>query len=370
MRRASGPSLPIDVRIPGVGRVKKRSGVRSRAERDDLVAMLRLLPRQGHLELVRDVQAGRRRLGDVYAHFVAGTLAQLEGPQLDQLLAELLVPWLDTAQCADGTRQNRRDAFRALCTDGRRAYRLGDLPAMLQARRRECEAADNPRAFNIARTCVQAFVRDVLGKRTPLALAIADVPMLKERGRGRPGVDLAQALEVRAQLGAEAAAIWWSMCTTGMGPGELWGTWHVLGDRVHVVGTKTDHRVRDVPLVQAPGRPTLTRPGFESALRRLSERRLRIELARRLDRAPTADELAKAWEIDGAWKVNPYQGRKTFDRWMQQAGVPRARRLLYLGHVEQDVSDRYELYEVEAYLAEDATRMRDLLPKKGIRLAS
>jgi len=93
----SGASLPIDIIVPGVGRIKKQSGVTTRAERDDLCAMLRLLPKQGHVALVQDVQAGRRALLEVYAHFTAGTLAQLHGPQDDQPLAPLLDPWLDTA---------------------------------------------------------------------------------------------------------------------------------------------------------------------------------------------------------------------------------------------------------------------------------
>src|SRR2546430_9353787 len=101
-----GVSLPIDVRIPGVGRVKKQSGVHSRAEREALVTMLRVLPLQGQLALVQDIQASRRALLEVYPHFVAGTLARLHGPQDDQPLAPLLDPWLDTALCADGTRQN------------------------------------------------------------------------------------------------------------------------------------------------------------------------------------------------------------------------------------------------------------------------
>src|SRR5205823_13041835 len=92
-----GTSLPIDVRIPGVGRVKKRSGVFTRGERDDLVAMLRLLPKQGHGALVEDIQAGRRTVLEVYRHYVENTLAQLRGPQDDQALAPLLDPWLDTA---------------------------------------------------------------------------------------------------------------------------------------------------------------------------------------------------------------------------------------------------------------------------------
>lgn len=111
--------------------------------------------------------------------------------------AALLEDWLDHASCAEGTRDNRRDPFRALRTDGRRTYRLGELPEMLKAYRVQCDAAEHPRTFNIAKTGVQAFVRDMIGKRKPLALAVADVAPLKERKRGREGLTVADAIAVR-----------------------------------------------------------------------------------------------------------------------------------------------------------------------------
>jgi hypothetical protein len=367
--RGTGPSLPIDVRIPGVGRVKKRSGVYSRAERDDLVAMLRLLPKQGHGALVEDIQAGRRELLDVYRHYVENTLTDLAGPQQDQPLAPLLEPWLDTAQCADGTRDNRRDAFRALRPDGRRTYRLSELPDLLQAYRERCEQAETPRVFNIAKTAVQAFVRDKVGKRKPLTLAVADVPGLPERGQGRPGVVLADAIAIREQLSPPAARCWWSMCLTGMGPKEFWvDGWTVDADRVRIRGEKAFGRLREVPLVDSPVRPEITRDGFTSALRRLSEKRLVHQLTEQLEREPTADELAAAAAVDGPWKVTPYQARKTFSRWMEDARIPRARREIYRGHSNRDVGDLYERYEITTYLREDAQAMRALLPQQGLRM--
>jgi len=352
MTMTAGASLPIDVRIPGVGRIKKRSGVHSRAERDDLVAMLRLLPKQGHGALVVDIQAGRRSLLEVYRHYVEQTLAQLDGPRDDRPLWPLVNEWLDRAECGDGTRDNRRDAFRALRPDGRRTYLLRDLPELLQAYRVRCETAKHPRIFNIAKTCVQAFVRDTIsGKRKPLTLAVADIASLKERKRGRAGLTVAAAIAVRDQLGSQAGRIWWSMCLTGMGPKELWGMWSVEQDRVHIEGTKAFGRVRDVPLVDTPVRPEITRDGFTSALRRLSET---LVDGQRI--------------VDQAAKVTPYQARKTFARWMEDARIPRARREIYRGHGNRDVGDLYERYEVTTYLRDDAQAMRALLPQQGLRL--
>lgn len=346
MSRAGGPTLPIDVRIPGVGRVKKRSGVRTVAEQRQLVAMLQTLPKQGHLDLVRDIQAGRRKPLEVFAHYLAGTLDHLTGPQDDTPLRPALDDWLDHALCAAGTRENRRAAFRALQHDGRRTYLFRDLPGMLREYRSRCETAGHPRAFNIARTCVQAFVRDKVGKRKPLTLDVADVSMLEERGQGHAGMALADAVAVRDALGPAAGRIWWSLCITGMGPKELWGEWTVRQDRVSIRGTKTKRRVRDVPLVDTPTRPELTRPGFVSALRRCSQ---------------------KAGTV-----VAPYMARKSFARWMEDSRIPRVRRIRYLGHTGADTTDIYEGYEVTQYLREDADRMREtlraVLPRQGLRV--
>ena len=347
-----GASLPIDVIIPGVGRIKKQSGVQTKPERDDLCAMLRLLPKQGHVGLVQDVQLGRRGLLELFAHFTAGTLETLKGPTDEQPLDALADEWLDGALCADGTRENRRDAFRVLRSLTPRKAQLRDLPDLLRLYRERCEAERHPRVFNVARTAVQAFLRDKIGKRKPLALAVADVPPLRERKQGRAGFPLLEAVAIRDGLGGHAGRIWWAMCLTGMGPGELWGAWTVGQDRVHIDGTKVVRagqdaafgRVRDVPLVDTPVRPELTRDGFTSALRRFSAK-------------------------EGNPKVTPYQARKTFARWMEDAGIPRTRREIYRGHGKRDIGDVYERYEVSAYLREDAERMRSQLGPQRLALA-
>jgi len=152
---------------------------------------------------------------------------------------------------------------------------------------------------------------------------------MKERKHGGQGYTLSEALGIRDRLAPHAGRIWWGMCLTGMNPKEFWGDWTVHpGERIHVAGTKREGRVRDVPLVDLPTRPELTRAGFRSALQRL-------------DRT-----------------VTPKLARKTFDRWMQDAGIPRVRRKRYLGHGKRDVTDDYEWYEVVAYLREDAGKMR------------
>ena len=217
---------------------------------------------------------------------------------------------------------------------------------MLRTFRAACERDHYPRKFNIARTAVQAFVRDVVGKRKPLTLEVADIDQLRERKKGRRGLALADAIAVRDGLGGAAGRIWWSMCLTGMGPKEYFEDgWDVLSDRVRIHGVKVadGRRDRDVPLVDFPVRPELARTGFNSAVRR--------------------------YNLTAGITYNPYQAKKSFARWMEDARIPRARRVAYLGHSDADVQDRYERYEVDAYLHEDAERMRAQLGPQKLALS-
>ena len=91
-------------------------------------------------------------------------------------------------------------------------------------------------------------------------------------------------------------------------------------------------------------RPELQRTGFCTALRRYAEK--------------------------AGLKLNPHQARKSHGRWMEDAHIPRARRVAYLGHSAADVQDRYERYEIDAYLREDAERMRALIGPQKLAIAN
>jgi integrase len=118
------------------------------------------------------------------------------------------------------------------------------------------------------------------------------------------------------------------MASTGMGAAEYWGRWTAHTDRIHIEGTKRAGRVRDVPLVLTPARPSMHRRTFEDKVR------------------------------ERAIDITPYDLRRTYANWLEAAGIPRTRRRLYRGHGAQDVGDLYEAHEVAAFLAEDAARLK------------
>jgi integrase len=143
-----------------------------------------------------------------------------------------------------------------------------------------------------------------------------------------PQLSVMDANTLLNQLPSAHAAIARLMLFTGMHWSEVMGKWEVLSDRVQIFGTKTEHRVRVVPLLASNlQHPTRASKAFRAALR-----------AVRPD-------------------LSPYSFRRSFAHWMELAQIPRSRRKLYLGHSTGDTTGGYEVSEVEAFLADDAKRL-------------
>ena len=193
--------------------------------------------------------------------------------------------------------------------------------------------------FRIARAGCQAFLRDTVGRYHDLWREAAAVPLKRiTRRKGNPQTP-EQADEIREKLGDVYGPIWWSMCVTGMGPGELWGEWEVKKDRILIHGTKRDARDRVIPLVETPIKPTTLQPAFARALKKCT-----------------------------AGAVQPYDGRRSFATWMEAAGIDRTRRRLYLGHKEKDVTDLYEDHDVGPHTQKDARALKSYLRRKLTKL--
>lgn len=50
---------------------------------------------------------------------------------------------------------------------------------------------------------------------------------------------------------------------------------------------------------------------------------------------------------------------------MEEAGIPRTRRRLYMGHGAKDVTDLYERHDVMAFLLEDRDRLAKFLNEES-----
>jgi integrase len=113
----------------------------------------------------------------------------------------------------------------------------------------------------------------------------------------------------------------WTLATTGMRPKEYWGEWSVYSNYIHIHGTKTAGADRVVPSWWGTQKPV------------------------------AAGMVASAGSRHGiGGQVTPYDLRRTYANWLEDAGIPRTRRRLYLGHGAKDTTDLYEWRELRAHL--------------------
>ena len=120
------------------------------------------------------------------------------------------------------------------------------------------------------------------------------------------------------------------MCCTGMGPTEFWGEWTVLPDRLRIKGTKRPGRRwgtlgREVPVPTPLVRPQMTQDRFAKLLRRAG--------------------------------ATPYQGRKSYSCWLEDADISLSRIQLLLGHGAKNVTLLYPKRQITAVLDEVREKM-------------
>jgi hypothetical protein len=331
-------TLVIDLRFRGVGRICLACGTTNPKIKAKYERMLHSLYDDGRVDILRSIRDRLVSFAEAYDSFRRGQLTELA---TGETAKKLTAAWNAWAESSDAGKKHRS----SFVTSGRyleRAdskARIGDLPRLLR-KLRETLGVKHPRSFNLLRSHVSAFVRDTLTKAHhlyPHVTAVQPRTTSKKR-KGRP-LSIEQMVNYFGFPATdETGSIAWSMATSGMGQGELWGDWSVHDGRIHIEGTKREGRVRDVPLFLTPTRPTIHRRTFENRFR---ERTGRV--------------------------YQPYDLRRTYANWLERASVPRARRKLYMGHGASDVTDLYEHHEVREFLASDAAKLAQLLPTGSVK---
>lgn len=68
--------------------------------------------------------------------------------------------------------------------------------------------------------------------------------------------------------------------------------------------------------------------------------------------------------------VQPYDARRTFSHWLEEARITQTLIKMYMGHAAKDVTDLYQRHELAAYLESDADLLREYLGEQqgGLRL--
>lgn len=325
------PTLIIDRTFKGVGRIKIRTGTKLPAVRRKFSRMLTTLADEGRIDMLRALRDGRIHIMQLHDAYQRKTLDQLPSAETARPLAPAMRDWIESF----GATKHAVSLETSLSyLEGAKASALvSDLPQLLMTLRVTL-GRSHPRSFNMLRSAASGFIRQTLTRSHPLYAQVLAVELVAVRKtkRHRP----LTVAEMRAWFPNpqtdDLDAIAWGMATTGMGAGEYYGRWSVLLDRVHVEGTKTEHRERDVPLLLPPAVPRMHRRTFEDKLRQRTSR-----------------------------AMTPYDLRRTYANWMEAAGILRTRRKLYMGHSAGDITGGYELHEVSAFLAEDGRSLRQFI---------
>jgi hypothetical protein len=335
-------TLMIDRILPTVGRIAKASGTHDEAVHRAIVGqrvkgrpripgMLDLLHTPlRRLDLLRAIRDGRVKAIEVYHAWQSGQLEALRITGAEQPLKPAVEAWLDAIPNVETRRGYRGELTRAGAM--RAGLAVHELPALLRAYRLGCKGRGVFRAFNLARSAAQAFLRETLGTRSTEYAEVLDLkPLPRTTPRKLPPAPTHEEfLERCAKLPLKAARCVQGMAYSGMNPKEFWGAWEQRPDRTHIQGTKRGGRVRDVPFIAPIERPQVSRVTLKRA-------------------------LAKHWP-----GVTPKHCRNFFARWLDEAGVPEVRREMYLGHGEQ-LHNLYPRAELDGYLVSDGEKVQKYL---------
>jgi hypothetical protein len=316
-----------------VGHIRRATGLR---EESDAAELERLLVRLSHLHRDELLMAFRDRLiaGDeLYAAYLRGGMEGLPSVAHIKALDAAVEAWLASAAIAPRTRRDYAAILKRVI--GGKPAKVSDLPTLLTRYR---ERTKGGRAFNLARAAARSFASSLMGRYSDLWNMLSNIrPRPVRRKAGHPQTP-DEAREVAQALG-RYGGMWWTLCTSGMSGGpdgpyflerfsvtrQTRGTRRIEALAIH--GTKREGRERVVPLVATPVRPLVKYPAFARALRAIG--------------------------------LTPNDGRRSYEAWMENAGIPKARRRRYMGHGTADVTDLYgDDYPLAEFLDADAARIR------------
>lgn len=326
-------SLWVDRVFRNVGRIRRATGTSDRAVFNAIDTMLTQLYQQGRFDVLECLRDRKLALLEVYAEWRVKGVERLPAAATLGGVVERWDQWAANVG-GDHGRNMRRWARTVLVKHlptGAPVRALPDATRAMQA-----TFAAQPRSANMMRSLVLAFLRDTLGRGNPLYTEVLSLRRMKEPRKTPRKMMLRDVQDAADAVGPRLAPIIWALALTGMRPKEYWDTpWTAMSDRVRIEGTKSGGAFRDVPLLGAVVKPVVARVTFRKAFK--------LKLSQ--------------------WRV--YDLRHAYAGLLEEAGVPRHRRMIYMGRGPKDVQDLYEFREVSAYLSADAERIMAHLDHLG-----
>jgi integrase len=332
-----GGSLILDRTFKGVGRIQRATGVTRLEDYELISSMLTELSRSGKHEILRDIRDGKVTLVEVYGYYHEGQLEQTPSAFTLKTIEPTITDWIEGRHnLAESTKKNYKGQFNVFVRVVGKNTQISDLPTKLKVYKQYCQKRDTLRSANYVRSILQSFLNNTVGRHHSLWKQVSNIkPFTLANQRQAPQLTVVEAKELIESLQPiEHAKIAEAMLFTGMSWSEVNGEWWEENDRVSIKGTKRKGRVRIVPLIQ----PNLSRPRRKIKAFRIALKKVRED-------------------------ITTHSFRRTFADWMSDAGIPRIRRIMYMGHGNTDMTDRYERAQVAAFLREDAELIRAFIFK-------
>jgi integrase len=301
---------------------------------------------------IKNLVEKRVTIRQFYELDLKGTLYNpLHDPEVVQPLLPTLQSWMVSYKgWNEKTRQGNKELittmFRKLESQVSSPM-IEDIPKILRLYRELCETEDHPRQYNLIRSVFHRFCRLRFGKSSNLFTQISDVEKLPDRPKNpqtskTPG----QIERLCRSLPEKYRGMVWTMCTTGVGwdeYGKMTPRDDLKQPRVRIEGTKMDRkdqrRRREVPFIYSPHPQVGSERQFRKVLSTVSKK-LRME------------------------NVRIYTFRKCYSNWLGESGVPQWRVEMYMGHLPQSQTQKYQTTEVWRWLKEDGELLRKWIEEK------
>ncbi|MES2179326.1 MAG: hypothetical protein V4550_15815 [Gemmatimonadota bacterium] len=349
-RPKNGATFYVNRRFPqyGVPRLCRSSGTNDEKVFDDIQRLLDQLGQLGSPEAAKIIQGiHKKRLTFVDALGAH----QGEGRQGIIRLAEDDAPidersfqaWLAVHDVTQSTRTSYRNAFKALEKFVKSGDTMKSLPAVLGRYRDDCvKLGRNRRAFDIALAVAQAWVKKTIG---PASMPYRDVRLV-QRFNDKPDARKSKyfsprdIMNIAQRLPAPLDDVLFATASYGTNPKEYFSDgFTVTPDGVEIHGEKSKHRKRIVPLLR--NFPPVIPPAW------INYRRW----WRYVTMASNGEML-------------PDDARKSFARWMSEAGIPFNRAEQYQGHAETTQTATYFYHVATAgQLRTDGLLLNDWIKK-------
>lgn len=329
-------TLVLDKRIKGLGRLKKSTGTSDPSTFKKIQGMVETLKDSGRIDILRNVMNGGVTLLEVWEHYRESKLEKIPTVNSIKSLEPMVLRWVESYDISDRTRKVYRNNIRQLLKLGNRDCTVQDLPDLLKKYRAQCQKKGFNRPFNHTRSTFQSFVNNELGRYSDLWFKVSEVKPLPTTKKRKGNPQSVKSIKTLVdELPRKYGDMVWTLCTTGMGFTDYKGQWSVHKDHVFIEGTKNENRVRKIPRIGTPTRPTTTEQYLRKALKSVTKKDIQI-----------------------------YDFRRTYSHWMEMSEIPRSRRQSYMGHSSRDILGNYESHEVEEYLRLDGKRLNDYIEKE------